>query len=176
MHIGTTSAYAENTEKHWAGQTYCANYLRVRGEYGRHRSFSALQEELPPRTRRIQALDSIECRLGGTTSAYAENTYPAERPRSGIGNYLRVRGEYSVGASQGITPQELPPRTRRIQILGLGRLWLPGTTSAYAENTRRPSHDQLRPRNYLRVRGEYKKGGTAQPRVGELPPRTRRIR
>ena len=52
-----------------------------------------------------------------------------------LGNYLRVRGEYSMTVTDQFAQAELPPRTRRIhpqryRLLGGG-----GTTSAYAENT-----------------------------------------
>ena len=94
MHIGTTSAYAENTEKHWAGQTYCANYLRVRGEYKPLIASSADWVELPPRTRRIRIRPKGRVQALGTTSAYAENTAWARPRASHPKNYLRVRGEY----------------------------------------------------------------------------------
>ena len=71
---GTTSAYAENTGE-----------LSVGG---------ADFEELPPRTRRIHRTPSIIARNRGTTSAYAENTVLRQRCSIGVGNYLRVRGEY----------------------------------------------------------------------------------
>ena len=50
-----------------------------------------------------------------------------------------------------------------------------GTTSACAENTWRPPQYGIRPRNYLRVRGEYTRHGTPLRSVPELPPRARRI-
>ena len=53
---------------------------------------------------------------------------------------------------------------------------IPGTTSAYAENTCLDSLAHRRGRNYLRVRGEYL-GVAVEGLIGpELPPRTRRIR
>ena len=54
-------------------------------------------------------------------------------------------------------------------------LYLPGTTSACAENTLFTAASLNAPRNYLRVRGEYTPSDwtvTCQP---ELPPRARRI-
>ena len=72
--------------------------------------------------------------------------------------------------------QELPPRTRRILLADTGRMLIPGTTSAHAENT------EIRPnlagfaRNYLRARGEYQPQQPPGQCKKELPPRTRRIR
>ena len=51
--------------------------------------------------------------------------------------------------------QELPPRTRRIPRRCRRRPDRPGTTSAYAENTRKYFGVPSAERNYLRVRGEY---------------------
>ena len=90
-------------------------------------------------------------------------------------NYLRVRGEYCVVRHQSRCVRELPPRARRIQILGLGRLWLPGTTSACAENTTGILGCSRGHRNYLRVRGEYPTGIPRTILGVELPPRARRI-
>ena len=54
-----------------------------------------------------------------------------------------------------ITAWELPPRTRRIHRVERGHGHEPGTTSAYAENTRLHKDTIRDLRNYLRVRGEY---------------------
>ena len=78
-HVGTTSAYAENTECLIRTEDGNRNYLRVRGEY-------------PPRGQNDQSAK-------GTTSAYAENTWASEYLREQYGNYLRVRGEYTATAS-----------------------------------------------------------------------------
>ena len=152
---GTTSACAENTKK-WVIRA-CAkrNYLRVRGEYGYHIGTYPTYPELPPRARRIQRKYLNWPVASGTTSACAENTFHKPCGEVAGGNYLRVRGEYEKFDIIKGDPWELPPRARRIQHawaeIGVGI----GTTSACAENTWRPHHDQLRPRNYLRVRGEY---------------------
>ena len=71
---GTTSAYAENTEKLRIISRLGRNYLRVRGEYWSGGELAPEAVELPPRTRRIpkQAAKALE----------------------NMGNYLRVRGEY----------------------------------------------------------------------------------
>ena len=91
------------------------------------------------------------------------------------GNYLRVRGEYSSPESRGRFGRELPPRARRI-LWGWGfSLWLPGTTSACAENTVWWRAFHLQKRNYLRVRGEYSMCYAADELARELPPRARRI-
>ena len=50
-----------------------------------------------------------------------------------------------------------------------------GTTSACAENTRKNTAVFTRPRNYLRVRGEYSMATTYVDKNVELPPRARRI-
>ena len=50
---GTTSAYAENTKEGREFDGVLGNYLRVRGEYAGAFVAFYLQQELPPRTRRI---------------------------------------------------------------------------------------------------------------------------
>mgnify|MGYP006972114381 CR=1 FL=1 len=50
-----------------------------------------------------------------------------------------------------------------------------GTTSACAENTPKAAVTVLALRNYLRVRGEYRRGRRRLQLPGELPPRARRI-
>ena len=93
---GTTSAYAENTAASGLNPGRARNYLRVRGEYV-DLVLSGLKDwELPPRTRRIQSHQNDYRMNGGTTSAYAENTADVLHRESGLGNYLRVRGEYAV--------------------------------------------------------------------------------
>ena len=113
--LGTTSAYAENTE----GQV----------------TIDFPDTELPPRTRRIQDRH-VDIATGvGTTSAYAENTQPDPTPETPAGNYLRVRGEYRTLGRPNVGGKELPPRTRRIPFAEGHEHLLGGTTSAYAENT-----------------------------------------
>ena len=71
---GTTSACAENTPKPFGASTLTRNYLRVRGEYDCPRDNGPCVMELPPRARRIQAIEQpFDC-VHGTTSACAENT------------------------------------------------------------------------------------------------------
>ena len=113
------------------------NYLRVRGEYLMCESPMANPMELPPRTRRIRAHKRTANSPQGTTSAYAENTIANIIRSSENRNYLRVRGEYHLAEMISKGLKELPPRTRRIQRLTLGVADGAGTTSAYAENTRR---------------------------------------
>ena len=91
----------------------------------------------------------------GTTSACAENTDLVEQDLAFMGNYLRVRGEYGANLSQYTDAMELPPRARRIPVSALKRMAWEGTTSACAENTLPPPSQHSKPRNYLRVRGEY---------------------
>ena len=133
--VGTTSAYAENTqlcsklfESHW-------NYLRVRGEYIIKPFIGNCAMELPPRTRRIREHKAFDYFKVGTTSAYAENTSAVSAAASGVWNYLRVRGEYRVMSWSTKATWELPPRTRRIPDCGASGGGDAGTTSAYAENT-----------------------------------------
>ena len=152
---GTTSAYAENTLDITAQDEFAGNYLRVRGEYPRTGKVRRTLWELPPRTRRIQALDGIERSLRGTTSAYAENTKNVWHGENCSQNYLRVRGEYRIRPSMVAGAWELPPRTRRIQHAHAAWPRTYGTTSAYAENTASKLVKALPHWNYLRVRGEY---------------------
>ena len=86
-----------------------------------------------------------------------------------------MRGEYRLLIIHTSLPWELPPRARRIPMVLIILLYLPGTTSACAENTLFTAASLNAPRNYLRVRGEYTPSDwtvTCQP---ELPPRARRI-
>ena len=73
----------------------------------------------------------------GTTSAHAENTPGAHGRATHARNYLRMRGEYGSHRVGRRTKTELPPRTRRIQHLMAWGSKNTGTTSAYAENTRK---------------------------------------
>ena len=75
----------------------------------------------------------------------------------------------------GLKDWELPPRTRRIQSHQNDYRMNGGTTSAYAENTADVLHRESCLGNYLRVRGEYNDKVFHANRLGELPPRTRRI-
>ena len=176
LSLGTTSAYAENTAGLRFSSSNMRNYLRVRGEYKSTIKAPRCDLELPPRTRRI-----LESLFGGgsevgTTSAYAENTIlPGQHPNRKW-NYLRVRGEYGLLTPPYLRAPELPPRTRRIQLLGVPPQTVAGTTSAYAENTRHHGASTSRNWNYLRVRGEYLPSASNAWIPMELPPRTRRIR
>ena len=151
------------------------NYLRVRGEYSSNRRAIFKSRELPPRARRIlHSVDAVPLNIG-TTSACAENT-SACYPRGGrFGNYLRVRGEYSILPIYSVGCTELPPRARRIRPSSRGIIINIGTTSACAENTASESFATSTIWNYLRVRGEYVAQGHVQGGGLELPPRARRI-
>ena len=116
--LGTTSAYAENTQASPQRAHRLQNYLRVRGEYSSQITGTITLMELPPRTRRIQCLILGVVDGAGTTSAYAENTVVAVTIVFFLPNYLRVRGEYSICTVARATLSELPPRTRRI-LLGV---------------------------------------------------------
>ena len=70
---------------------------------------------------------------------------------------------------------ELPPRTRRIPHFGGQHEILPGTTSAYAENTGSIVSNSPPCGNYLRMRGEYFTWSDRLVMRWELPPRARRI-
>ena len=172
---GTTSACAENTgpQRHRPPTPW--NYLRVRGEYVFPLSLVTDQWELPPRARRIPPSEVVQVIRVGTTSACAENTL-VYTLRSGVSrNYLRVRGEYLPPVLLFYHTWELPPRARRIPSSSSHRIRLYGTTSACAENTDCCRCDDLRDRNYLRVRGEYSMPPLARASIAELPPRARRI-
>ena len=95
---------------------------------------------------------------------------------AGSWNYLRVRGEYTCTKPAVILLMELPPRARRIRIPRPQGSKRPGTTSACAENTRKPGKPLASLRNYLRVRGEYMPFREFLRSSTELPPRARRIR
>ena len=172
---GTTSAHAENTPIHAVPLCARRNYLRARGEYEESWDDTTRWLELPPRTRRIQLVEFLLRRLGGTTSAHAENTAKNTISSCSRRNYLRARGEYGSHRAARLASAELPPRTRRIRDRKMPPPGQKGTTSAHAENTK-----QLKPgvgkwRNYLRARGEYTFGFEAIEFAEELPPRTRRI-
>ena len=100
-------------------------------------------------------VDDFENNLG-TTSAYAENTAFDHGFDTFDGNYLRVRGEYPFLGGKIGGKWELPPRTRRIHGADEWFSVCHGTTSAYAENTRRRHRHRPNSGNYLRVRGEYR--------------------
>ena len=134
---GTTSACAENTRRRGRWGFSHRNYLRVRGEYPPVRSWQPPLRELPPRARRIRR----DCLYGhaqhGTTSACAENTRSDRGGALFVGNYLRVRGEYTMADRMDQYLTELPPRARRIRLPTEPHEPLLGTTSACAENTAR---------------------------------------
>ena len=90
------------------------NYLRVRGEYIAYAKAYASKPELPPRARRIPEDILAGVVESGTTSACAENTPLGTKPIEKMGNYLRVRGEYTVPDMGKLPMRELPPRARRI--------------------------------------------------------------
>ena len=115
VHVGTTSACAENTRRdRWRVETH-RNYLRVRGEYSENDTHGMPYMELPPRARRIPTSRPSISRVNGTTSACAENTLLNGHLHSFMWNYLRVRGEYSRSFQESNSSMELPPRARRIR-------------------------------------------------------------
>ena len=85
-------------------------------------------------------------------------------------------GEHGGGFRSPPRVRELPPRTRRIRKPPRRKTNQDGTTSACAENTWLPPCLKPRPRNYLRVRGEYVDFHGNPARIPELPPHARRIR
>ena len=172
---GTTSACAENTLEGWPETLSFWNYLRVRGEYNPARSTSQSEMELPPRARRIPNGALCTLKMKGTTSACAENTRWRVTVLLCNRNYLRVRGEYVKSSSSSSLNQELPPRARRILLAVLHHRLENGTTSACAENTFSQQPHHTAPRNYLRVRGEYRIKAERERKLAELPPRARRI-
>ena len=173
--IGTTSACAENTCPPILNLRVGGNYLRVRGEYSQGPALRTLHRELPPRARRIHDVPAIPLGPRGTTSACAENTGVRVDLVDHSRNYLRVRGEYRHCYLLAYLCPELPPRARRIQTLQKISFVYQGTTSACAENTLFLILPFLLIRNYLRVRGEYKRKRFSREHDWELPPRARRI-
>ena len=172
---GTTSACAENTAFLGVGWWVGGNYLRVRGEYSSPAQPTYTTWELPPRARRILALNINESNKIGTTSACAENTGLTLTRFSPLRNYLRVRGEYPLPQQPLSGRPELPPRARRILTEADTQSPVQGTTSACAENTGSWQGVRREERNYLRVRGEYTVCPGEARRCSELPPRARRI-
>ena len=147
----------------------------MRGEYQAGVNKCSTHSELPPRARRIPAGAKLGGLNGGTTSACAENTAVFGLAEGGLGNYLRVRGEYPLYTCPMPFTGELPPRARRIRA-EIRRMysWI-GTTSACAENTGKEVVTMSNRRNYLRVRGEYMVRSLRLALSLELPPRARRI-
>ena len=193
--MGTTSACAENTKRHFLLKRLKRNYLRVRGEYvGKHILSTPLME-LPPRARRIPYAGHMLPGADGTTSACAENTCKQSTPLTLARNYLRMRGEYRgnytnlwplmelpphtrripTGKALIAENQELPPHARRIlKLCGRPGYYL-GTTSACAENTADHRGQTQGWGNYLRMRGEYSIRRCRVDYPPELPPHARRI-
>ena len=107
----------------------------MRGEYLNLENLATGDMELPPHARRIRIGPCATHDGDGTTSACAENTCDSTAVRMTVGNYLRMRGEYTAPLPLPAGEKELPPHARRIQPK-IGGLLLPhGTTSACAENT-----------------------------------------
>ena len=154
---GTTSACAENTQFSRLHLQLLGNYLRVRGEYTSNLAKAHRETELPPRARRIHPRRRSKQHHPGTTSACAENTWLGTCATGAWWNYLRVRGEYWVAAAPLDWMMELPPRARRIQVYPACCARSIGTTSACAENTTSKAKPIITLRNYLRVRGEYRR-------------------
>ena len=74
VQLGTTSACAENTCRLGQMWSWLGNYLRVRGEYCGFLAAELVDQELPPRARRIPETIAHKANILGTTSACAENT------------------------------------------------------------------------------------------------------
>ena len=86
-----------------------------------------------------------------------------------------MRGEYGIIRITGHEGLELPPHARRILALTNNLIGVFGTTSACAENTPTRPAQNIRPRNYLRMRGEYLRLMQYRKALLELPPHARRI-
>ncbi|AIU33302.1 Hypothetical protein CulFRC11_1743 [Corynebacterium ramonii] len=110
----------------------------------------------------------------GTTSAYAEKSYPRLDIARQSGNYLRIRGEKIHCRIVPAFLRELPPHTRR-KVEFHGSLQAPqGTTSAYAEKSTHSITTFTWLGNYLRIRGEKSPASHTRAVPRELPPHTRR--
>ena len=173
--VGTTSACAENTRRCRHDPALSRNYLRMRGEYPALSLTPTSKQELPPHARRILDTKIDPTNLGGTTSACAENTLLSISHRGRAWNYLRMRGEYPTTLAAALKEAELPPHARRIQDAKIAQAEAKGTTSACAENTLTFSWACASRRNYLRMRGEYRKLKYDLTQAMELPPHARRI-
>ena len=173
--MGTTSACAENTKRHFLLKRLKRNYLRVHGEYLFDRHINRLIPELPPRARRIRRQAHTINPTDGTTSACAENTGKTDGLKISGRNYLRMRGEYPSPLYMRPASLELPPHARRIPPHATHSLIASGTTSACAENTPGFYPGVPNARNYLRMRGEYVIQNSNKEVILELPPHARRI-
>ena len=170
------------------------NYLRMRGEESLSYQNTAARMELPPHARR--RVDLVpQWNIGvGITSACAEKSgaasfacmaarnYLRMRGEEGVvlaqadteGNYLRMRGEEWNCGSAFLALRELPPHARRRVVAYLSADGVDGITSACAEKRSLFLAAGVRPRNYLRMRGEEcKLLGKSRSSV-ELPPHARR--
>ena len=147
----------------------------MRGEYTSSFRTQTFNLELPPRARRIPHDGDVVEYGVGTTSACAENTGRVLCSMLAPRNYLRMRGEYQPRAITGWDLWELPPHARRIRSAVWPMLLMWGTTSACAENTHNHHRHFRHPRNYLRMRGEYKPSNSHSIVSMELPPHARRI-
>ena len=131
-------------------------------------------KELPPHTRRRGRRYSRPHTPAGTTSAYAEKSPRPVVCWAIIRNYLRIRGEEATRYWAMTVATELPPHTRRRELLKSSMCALARTTSAYAEKSAAIMRARNLIWNYLRIRGEEEWLETGNTPAGELPPHTRR--
>ena len=171
---GITSACAEKRNKQRSKQNLPRNYLRIRGEERMAAGHDIDRAELPPHARRRARSKRSVIPASGITSACAEKS-PAPSAGTKISrNYLRMRGEETVGHLNSPVSGELPPHARR---RAAGYANYPageGITSACAEKRVAPAVMAVKPRNYLRMRGEEASKRARPWSILELPPHARR--
>ena len=130
--------------------------------------------ELPPHARRRAFRLSVSSAAVGITSACAEKRPDTPHHRYRCGNYLRMRGEEAYRIARSTSAWELPPHARRRGATKRVDRDELGITSACAEKRPVQPSNRIRPRNYLRMRGEEFTPTAKAKKSQELPPHARR--
>ena len=130
--------------------------------------------ELPPHARRRGIDRGMRLVHRGITSACAEKSKIEAKRDPSIGNYLRMRGEEAKPTCTPRGLKELPPHARRRAPRPQRAPKYPGITSACAEKRVAPAVMAVKPRNYLRMRGEEASKRARPWSILELPPHARR--
>ena len=172
---GITPAWAGNTTLRNSTPTALRNYPRLGGEYIADLRKPSSVAELPPLARGIRSHILQRAFHLGITPACAGNTGRCLSCRRLLGNYPRLRGEYSLVVPPNIAAMELPPLTRGIPIHRVRDVLIHGITPACAGNTHPYTTHPESLRNYPRSRGEYRKSRPVYSGLSELPPLARGI-
>ena len=146
----------------------------MRGEEKQATIEAKLTEELPPHPRRRGIDRGMRLVHRGITSACAEKSKIEAKRDPSIGNYLRMRGEEAKPTCTPRGLKELPPHARRRAPRPQRAPKYPGITSACAEKRVAPAVMAVKPRNYLRMRGEEASKRARPWSILELPPHARR--